>query len=102
MRELQSRHYPIREDMGFQRTSWVAERVGWIVLTLLLLAALAAAEPLVSSGLQSLERWTAASARRLWVTPAAVCLFRPLLYAVGLLLFLAFDDRDAKFIYFQF
>lgn len=41
MRELQSRHYPIREDMGFQRTSWVAERVGWIVLTLLLLAALA-------------------------------------------------------------
>src|SRR6185312_17388207 len=41
MREFQSRDYPIREDMGFQRTSWVVERAGWIALTLLLLAALA-------------------------------------------------------------
>jgi alginate O-acetyltransferase complex protein AlgI len=28
--------------------------------------------------------------------------FRPLLYAVGLLLFMIFDDRDTQFIYFQF
>jgi len=41
MQELQSRSYPIREDMAFQRTSWVVERAGWIVLTLLLIAALA-------------------------------------------------------------
>ena len=41
MREFQSRDYPIREDMGFQRTSWVVERAGWTALTLLLLAALA-------------------------------------------------------------
>jgi len=27
---------------------------------------------------------------------------RPLLYAVGALLFLAFDDRNTLFIYFQF
>jgi hypothetical protein len=40
MQELKSRHYPISEDMGFQRTSWIVERGGWIVLTLLLLAAL--------------------------------------------------------------
>ncbi len=33
---------------------------------------------------------------------ANLYLARPLLYAWGLLLFLAFDDRDAKFIYFQF
>ena len=33
---------------------------------------------------------------------ANLYLWRPALYACGLLLFLAFDDRDAKFIYFQF
>ncbi len=41
MQELQSRDYPIREDMGFQRASWGVERAGWIALALLLLAALA-------------------------------------------------------------
>jgi hypothetical protein len=41
MQDMQSRDYPIREDMAFQRTSWVVERAGWIVLALLLLAALA-------------------------------------------------------------
>jgi hypothetical protein len=41
MQELQSRVYPIQEDMAFQRTSWIVERAGWIVLTLLLVAALA-------------------------------------------------------------
>jgi len=34
--------------------------------------------------------------------PHNLVLARPLLYAVCLLLFLAFDARDAKFIYFQF
>jgi hypothetical protein len=29
-------------------------------------------------------------------------LFRPVMYACGLLLFLLFDDRDTQFIYFQF
>src|SRR4029079_4084426 len=43
MQEMQSRDYPIREDMAFQRTSWIVERAGWIVLTLLLIAALAGA-----------------------------------------------------------
>ena len=40
MQELESRPYPISEDMPFQRISWIVERGGWIVLTLLLLAGL--------------------------------------------------------------
>jgi hypothetical protein len=33
---------------------------------------------------------------------ANLFLWRPMLYACGLLLFLAFDEQDTKFIYFQF
>jgi hypothetical protein len=29
-------------------------------------------------------------------------LFRPALYALGLLLFIIFDERNTQFIYFQF
>jgi len=36
------------------------------------------------------------------VLPANLLLFRPAIYACGLLLFLIFDDRDTQFIYFQF
>ena len=32
----------------------------------------------------------------------AGCLFRPLIHATGLVLFLVFDDRNTQFIYFQF
>ena len=35
-------------------------------------------------------------------TPAQLFLWRPATYALGLLLFLIFDDRDTQFIYFQF
>jgi hypothetical protein len=41
MRELQSRNYPIREDMHFQRRTWLIERIGWTLLGLIILAALA-------------------------------------------------------------
>jgi hypothetical protein len=41
MQESRSRDYPIQENMEFQRASWVVERAGWAVLTLLLIAALA-------------------------------------------------------------
>jgi hypothetical protein len=40
MDEDESRSYPIREDMAFQRRSWVAERIGWAAMGLVLLAAL--------------------------------------------------------------
>jgi hypothetical protein len=40
MEELENRAYPIREDMQFQQRSWLLERIGWIVLTLVALAAL--------------------------------------------------------------
>jgi hypothetical protein len=33
--------YPVKEDMRFQKTVWIIERVSWILLTLVPLAALA-------------------------------------------------------------
>jgi alginate O-acetyltransferase complex protein AlgI len=56
-------------------------------------------EPLVAGWLEKSEtRWLHTPVlRRL-----NLYLLRPLLYAVGLLLFLAFDDQDTQFIYFQF
>jgi hypothetical protein len=41
MDDLDSRTYPIQEDMQFQRRTWLAERIGWIVLAALLVAGLA-------------------------------------------------------------
>ena len=41
MEELDNRTYPIREDMAFQQRSWRLERIGWVVLTLIIFAALA-------------------------------------------------------------
>jgi len=43
MDEFASRNLPIREDMRFQRRSWIVERVGWWVLVLLALIALSGA-----------------------------------------------------------
>jgi hypothetical protein len=40
MSELQSRRYPIDEDMPFQTRTWTVERVGWIFLGVVLLIAL--------------------------------------------------------------
>jgi hypothetical protein len=41
MSETQSRSYPVRETMAFQRRSWMIQRVGWVVLALIALAGLA-------------------------------------------------------------
>ncbi|MFL5084929.1 MAG: hypothetical protein ACJ8FP_08930 [Xanthobacteraceae bacterium] len=38
---LDSRTHPIQEDMQFQRRTWLAERIGWIVMAALLVAGLA-------------------------------------------------------------
>lgn len=40
MDEFASRHYPVHEDMRFQKRSWLVERVGWIVLTAIAVAGL--------------------------------------------------------------
>jgi hypothetical protein len=40
MDEAASRDYPVREDMRFQRRSWLVERAGWLVLALIALAGL--------------------------------------------------------------
>ncbi|WP_425928308.1 hypothetical protein [Pseudomonas sp. NyZ201] len=39
--ELVSRHYPVEEDMTLQQRVWRFERVGWYVLVLIVLLALA-------------------------------------------------------------
>jgi hypothetical protein len=41
MRELQSRDYPIQEHMRFQRWTWIVERAGWLLLAVVIGAALA-------------------------------------------------------------
>lgn len=40
MDEFANRTHPIHEDMRFQRRSWVAERIGWIAMALVIVAAL--------------------------------------------------------------
>lgn len=39
--EWANRDYPVREDMAFQRKTWLAERISWGVLVVLLLLAIA-------------------------------------------------------------
>ncbi len=39
--ELESRSYPIREDMTLQQRLWKTERVGWYLILLILALALA-------------------------------------------------------------
>jgi D-alanyl-lipoteichoic acid acyltransferase DltB (MBOAT superfamily) len=77
------------------RTSYPAN----FYLVLLAVAALCVAEPCLSQGI---TRMGQALARRRATLAAHVFLLRPLLYALGLLLFVIFDDRNAQFIYFQF
>ena len=43
MDEFTSRQTPVRENMRFQRRSWIAERVGWAVLVLIALIGLSGA-----------------------------------------------------------
>ena len=63
-----------------------------------LLVVFCAVEPYLAEAWARLEP---AIARMLGAGRAAY-LFRPLIYAAGLLLFLVFDDRNTQFIYFQF
>jgi hypothetical protein len=43
MDEFASRQFPVREDMRFQRRSWIVERLGWMLLVVLLLVGLSGA-----------------------------------------------------------
>jgi len=68
-------------------------------LVVLLAAAYTAIEPFLQSIFTRIDQWTAQTARR---AALQIYLFRPVIYAFGLLLFLAFDERNTQFIYFQF
>jgi hypothetical protein len=43
MDDLDNRTYPFQEDMKFQRRTWLVERLGWIVMAVLVAAGLAGA-----------------------------------------------------------
>jgi hypothetical protein len=40
MDELASRQYPVQEHMAFQRRMWIVQRIGWVMLGVISLAAL--------------------------------------------------------------
>ena len=68
-------------------------------LVVLLAMAYTAIEPLLQDAFTKMDGWTAQTARR---AALQIYLLRPAIYAFGLLLFLAFDERNTQFIYFQF
>jgi hypothetical protein len=41
MDEFANRTHPVLEDMRFQQRSWLAERIGWVAMALVIVAALA-------------------------------------------------------------
>jgi D-alanyl-lipoteichoic acid acyltransferase DltB (MBOAT superfamily) len=67
-------------------------------LVVALIAGYAAIEPWLSARWDALLAKSEAANRDLWMRYA----LRPVLYAIGLFLFLIFDDQDRAFIYFQF
>lgn len=62
MDEFASRHYPVKEDMGFQKRSWLVERLGWLLLVAITTAGLTG---VLGNGPAS---WTRASAGPLTVS----------------------------------
>ena len=68
-------------------------------LVVLLTAVFCLAEPFLAAAWSNAEALLTMR-RGGWV--ASCYVFRPLIYALGLLLFLSFDDRSMQFIYFQF
>lgn len=58
MDEFASRKYPMQEHMRFQRRMWVTERIGWLLLALVMLLALLG---LFGSGLLSKRSVSAGS-----------------------------------------
>jgi alginate O-acetyltransferase complex protein AlgI len=68
-------------------------------LVVLLVSAYTVLEPYLDKLFTTVDGWMAQTAARMSVQ---MYLLRPAIYAFGLLLFLAFDERNTQFIYFQF
>jgi alginate O-acetyltransferase complex protein AlgI len=68
-------------------------------LVTLLIAAYSVIEPFLASAIERGEKWLL-ERHALWI--AHLYILRPAIYAVGILMFMIFDDRDTQFIYFQF
>lgn len=68
-------------------------------LVTLLTGAVCLVEPFVRDWMSRLD---ATAAQHISVAVANNYLFRPALYALGLMLFIMFDERSVQFIYFQF
>ena len=94
----------VRQALDMLRTMFVSFRFGTsyqanLYLLILSVGVLCVVEPYL---VQVLTRVENALAKRQATLAAHIFLLRPLLYALGLLLFVIFDDRNAQFIYFQF
>jgi alginate O-acetyltransferase complex protein AlgI len=81
------------QSLVVPRGLWPSYPINFYLVTTLV-AAFTFLEPVLANGFRRLDRRIP--------LPAQLLLWRPLVYAFGLLLFLIFDDRDAQFIYFQF
>jgi alginate O-acetyltransferase complex protein AlgI len=68
-------------------------------LVTLLVGTICLLEPVLRAGICKLDE---AAEKRLRLAMANMYLLRPALYALGLLLFVIFDERSVQFIYFQF
>jgi alginate O-acetyltransferase complex protein AlgI len=68
-------------------------------LVVLLAMVYTAIEPALQGMFTKMDKWTAQTAYR---AAMQAYLLRPAIYAFGLLLFLAFDERNTQFLYFQF
>jgi alginate O-acetyltransferase complex protein AlgI len=68
-------------------------------LVTLLVCGVCVLEPLLKEQIGKLD---ALAKRHMHLAVANTYLFRPTLYALGLLLFIIFDERNTQFIYFQF
>lgn len=68
-------------------------------LVTLLLVLYCAVEPRLANGIEWVERRMEGNKVGRWAFDLGL---RPLLWGIGLVLFLAFDDQDTVFIYFQF
>lgn len=68
-------------------------------LVVVMIGVLTVVEPYLRLCLIRMDAWLM---RRPLLLAGQRYLLRPALYAIGLLLFMAFDERNAQFIYFQF
>jgi D-alanyl-lipoteichoic acid acyltransferase DltB (MBOAT superfamily) len=96
---LQQSGIMLRSMLGFSGiTTGVSYSIGFY-LTLAALVLFCAIEPVIGNWITKAEH-KVIDRKSVWVP--RLLLLRPVVYALALLLFMIFDERDTQFIYFQF